>query len=268
MPHCISKTQCCYWVTPLASPLVRGCKQSAQGVGKLGEGARIRDREAQIAAAGSGVNFEALVLFGRSGLAFGGKCRSRGEPRKPLRPSLEHRRPWIVRRALQVQADTAGVGGEKHPAARVLPETLDQGAALRRGHAAVKHDVVPAALGEPPPDQLVGADPLAEYHHFCIRRLEQLFQQNRELIGLAAVVGLLVEKPGVVAGHAHVLQRAGEPALLLGDVLKAQEAKPEELKAKQQRLLDSLRRDAGKAARSSLHGADTALRVRDRKSVV
>jgi len=76
------------------------------------------------------------------------------------------------------------------------------------------------------------------------------------------VVGLLVEKPGAVAGHAHVLQRAGEPALLLGDVLKAQEAKPEELKAKQQRLLDSLRRDAGKAARSSLHGADTALRVR------
>jgi hypothetical protein len=33
---------------------------------------------------------------------------------------------------------------------------------------------------------------------------------------------------------------------LLGDVLKAQETKPDELKAKQQRLVELLRRDAGK----------------------
>jgi hypothetical protein len=33
---------------------------------------------------------------------------------------------------------------------------------------------------------------------------------------------------------------------LLCDVLKAQETKPDELKAKQQRLVDLLRRDAGK----------------------
>jgi len=33
---------------------------------------------------------------------------------------------------------------------------------------------------------------------------------------------------------------------LLGDVMRAQETKPDELKAKQQRLLDLLRRDAGK----------------------
>ncbi len=33
---------------------------------------------------------------------------------------------------------------------------------------------------------------------------------------------------------------------LLGDVLKAQETKPDELRAKQQRLLELLRRDAGK----------------------
>ena len=35
---------------------------------------------------------------------------------------------------------------------------------------------------------------------------------------------------------------------LLGDVLKAQETKPDELKAKQQRLVELLRRDAGKKA--------------------
>jgi hypothetical protein len=35
---------------------------------------------------------------------------------------------------------------------------------------------------------------------------------------------------------------------LLGDVLKAQETKPEELKAKQQRLVELLRRDTGKKA--------------------
>jgi hypothetical protein len=33
---------------------------------------------------------------------------------------------------------------------------------------------------------------------------------------------------------------------LLGDVLKAQETNPDELKAKQQRLIVFLRRDAGK----------------------
>jgi hypothetical protein len=33
---------------------------------------------------------------------------------------------------------------------------------------------------------------------------------------------------------------------LLGDVLKAQETKPDELKAKQQRLVELLRRNAGK----------------------
>jgi hypothetical protein len=42
----------------------------------------------------------------------------------------------------------------------------------------------------------------------------QLVEQRHQLVGLDAVVGFLVEQPGAVAGHAHVLQRALQAPLV------------------------------------------------------
>ena len=58
---------------------------------------------------------------------------------------------------LQVQAHAARVRRQKHPALRVVAEAVDQLLAFVARHAAVKHDKIPAALPEPPPDNLVHA---------------------------------------------------------------------------------------------------------------
>ena len=94
-------------------------------------------------------------------------------------------------------------------AVRVVAEAVDQlpracSAARRRG----------TARG-PSPRFAGGArcsscmpQPLAEDDHLGVGSLEQLVEQRRQLVGLDAVVGLVVEQVGAVAGHAHVLQRA------------------------------------------------------------
>ena len=44
---------------------------------------------------------------------------------------------------------------------------------------------------------------------------EQIVEQRRQFVGLDAMVGLLVQEIGAVARHAHVLQRASQPPLVL-----------------------------------------------------
>ncbi len=43
---------------------------------------------------------------------------------------------------------------------------------------------------------------------------EESIQPRSQLVGLHAVVGFVVEQKGAVAGHAHVLQRACQAALI------------------------------------------------------
>ena len=134
---------------------------------------------------------------------------------------FKHRRiPWQIhvdqrRGVLQVESGAAGVGRQEHAATRVVAKTLDQCRALLRRHATVKADITDAARLEPADDDGVRARPLAENHRFRVWLNEQPLEQLRQFIRLDTVVGLLVEQVGAVARHAHVLQGAGEAALVL-----------------------------------------------------
>ena len=121
---------------------------------------------------------------------------------------------------LQIEADPARVGRQKHAARRVSVETLHQLAALLGRYAAVKQHVPEARNVQPADDQLMGAHPLAENHRLSLGALEQFAEQRGQFVHLGAVVSLVIEQIGAVAGHAHVLQRAGEHALVgLGQVI-------------------------------------------------
>ena len=58
------------------------------------------------------------------------------------------------------------------------------------------------------------AQPLAENHGLRARVLKQFFQHRHQFIHLVAVVGLMIQQPGAVARHAHVLQRALQALLV------------------------------------------------------
>ena len=79
----------------------------------------------------------------------------------------------------------------------------------------MKADVADAACFQTPDHDVVGARPLAEHHGLGIRLLEQVVEQCRQFVRLDAVIGFLVEQIGAVARHAHVLQGAGQSALVL-----------------------------------------------------
>ena len=73
---------------------------------------------------------------------------------------------------------------------RIVAEAIHQVLALRPRNAAVEQDVLPLPALEPPPQQLVHAEPLAEHHRLGARPLEQLVQQLDRLVRLLALVGL------------------------------------------------------------------------------
>jgi hypothetical protein len=60
----------------------------------------------------------------------------------------------------------------------------------------------------------MGAHPLTENYGFGVRLLEQLGEQRHEFIDLGAVIGLVIEQIGAVAGHSHVHQTTGQAALV------------------------------------------------------
>ncbi len=74
--------------------------------------------------------------------------------------------------------------------------------------------MAPGPAAQPAADHLVGAQPLTEDHHLGRRVVKPLVQQGQQFVGLVPVVGFVVEQEGAVAGHAHVLERALQPALV------------------------------------------------------
>lgn len=116
---------------------------------------------------------------------------------------------------LQVEAGSAGIGGQKYPAVRIVTEALHQCRALFRRYSAMKTDVADAASLKPANHDVVGARPLAEHHGLGLGLRKEVVEQRRQFVRLDAVVALLVEQIGAVARHAHVLQGAGESSLVL-----------------------------------------------------
>lgn len=76
-------------------------------------------------------------------------------------------------------------------------------------------DKTDAPRFQPADHDVVRARPLAEDHGLGLRLGEQAVEQVGQFVGLDAVIALLVEQVGAVACHAHILQAAGQPALVL-----------------------------------------------------
>ena len=115
---------------------------------------------------------------------------------------------------LEIQPDPAGIGGQKQPAVRVTVEALDQIPALGARHPAVEQHMAPAAGFRPTGNEFMSPAPLAEHDRFAVGLLEDFVEDGHEFLGLVAVVGFPVQEIGAVAGHAHVLQGAGQAALV------------------------------------------------------
>src|SRR5262245_7317127 len=64
-------------------------------------------------------------------------------------------------------------------------------------------------------NDVVGPGPLRKDHGLGLRRHKQLLEQRGQFVSLDAVVGLLIQQIGAVAGHAHVLKGAGQASLIL-----------------------------------------------------
>ena len=67
--------------------------------------------------------------------------------------------------ALEVEPDSAGIGGEEDPATGIFLETGHESLALLGRHPAVQMDITDAVLREDPLHQLVHSEPLAEDDH-------------------------------------------------------------------------------------------------------
>ena len=99
----------------------------------------------------------------------------------------------------------------------IVVKALDQRAALLARHAAEQH-MAPVALALALPrrrriSSCVRSHWLKTTTLAC-RVFEQLVEQRHQLVDLVAVVGLVVEQVGAVAGHAHVLQGDLQPPLV------------------------------------------------------
>jgi hypothetical protein len=116
---------------------------------------------------------------------------------------------------LQIEARAAGIGGQEHAAGGVVTKPLDQCRPFVRRHAAVEADVAELTRLEAADDNVVGPRPLRKHHRLGLGLGEQIVEQRRQFVGLDAMVGFLVQQIGAVARHAHVLQRTGQPPLIL-----------------------------------------------------
>jgi len=85
---------------------------------------------------------------------------------------------------LQIQADTAGVGGKEDLAVRIIPETLDEPATLGGGNAAVEtHEADTQPLG-PFDGHAAELHPLAKDDHLADLAQTQIVDQLLELVQL------------------------------------------------------------------------------------
>ena len=116
---------------------------------------------------------------------------------------------------LEVEAGAAGIGRQENAAGRIVTKPFDQCRPPVRRDAAVKTDIANPASLEPTDDDVLRSRPLRKHHRFGLRLHKQVVEQRRQLVGLDAVVGFLVQQVGAVARHTHVLQGAHQPPLIL-----------------------------------------------------
>lgn len=86
----------------------------------------------------------------------------------------------------------------------------------------MEHDVFPLTPLQPPSQQFVHSQPLAENHHLGLRLFQHLIQERRQLIRLDAEIGLVIEQISAVATHSHVLEANHQSPLIgLGQIVKS-----------------------------------------------
>ena len=116
--------------------------------------------------------------------------------------------------ALEVQADAARVGGEKHFAGRLLLEPFHQCSPVLGRNAPVEMDVADAVSPQHVFDQLGHSQPLAEDHCLFTPFDHEFLQQDLQLFDLRPVHGGVIDEVGVVRRHAHHGQRDLHPPLV------------------------------------------------------